>query len=132
VKDAVGYVVAVLCSFVTGAAAIPVLVSLRLTLNLLWGALGGSHWTLRSLDRFALVIMVLVCPALFAFSLVLYILSVVQGKKRPSQEQQWKQRLQEYGLYLLLRRFLFVIGALALLFALSWLAQQVAWRVLAS
>jgi hypothetical protein len=94
--------------------------------------MGGSLWAIRGIDRYSLVIAGGVLLVLLPASLLFYILSVVQGKRRPPQAQRWKQRLHEYGLYLLLWRFGFVMGALLFLAVVFYLGQALGWRLLAA
>ena len=57
IGDIIGYLLAYMCWICTAAAGMLALLQARNALNVLWPAAGGSHWVLRPIDRFGLVLM---------------------------------------------------------------------------
>ncbi len=143
IRDIFGYMLAYLFWLCTAAIGMLALFQTRNTINVVWPVLGGSHWTLRAIDRFGLVFLGLLWLVYVIFVEQHYRLAITSVRERrfkartdpnvgpaPVPEGRFLKFLHKRGLDVLAMRFMPTLFFPLLWFVVVYLIQQVAFGLL--
>jgi len=134
-QDTLLYVLAYLLWLINIVVCIVVVIEFRSTINLLWITTGHSRWTLGLADQLSVLLGGLVAFVYIVFLESYYRRSVMQSKKSEtvndvSSPSRVSQRLDNLGLYVLLRRFAWTIAIPIGLLVASLVMRRAAFRFL--
>ena len=135
-QDILLYVLAYLLWLINIVFCIVVVIEFRSTINVLWVMAGHSRWTLGLADQLSVLLGGLVAFVYIVFLESYYRRSVTQQSKKPetvndvSSPSRVSQRLDNLGLYVLLRRFAWTIAIPIGLLVASLVMRRAAFRFL--
>lgn len=143
IRDIFGYAIAYLCWLCTAAIGMLALFQTRNMINVIWPVLGGSHWTLRAIDRFGLVFLGLLWLVYVIFVEQHYRLAITSIRERrfkartdpnarpaPAPEGMFLKFLHKLGLDVLAMRLLPTLFFPLLWFVISYLLYQLGFAIL--
>jgi hypothetical protein len=144
IGDVIGYFIAYMCWICTAAAGMLAILQARNALNVLWPAAGGSHWVLRPIDRFGLVLMGLLWLVYVIFVEQHYRTGITVVRQRrhkartdpgsvpalPPAQGWFMKMLRRLGLDILAMRFLPTLMLPLVLFVIAYLAQQLGFELI--
>jgi len=143
IRDMFGYAIAYLCWLLTAAIGMLALFQTRNMINVVWPVMGGSHWTLRAVDRFGLVFLGLLWLVYVIFVEQHYRLAITSIRERrfkartepnvgpmPVPEGTFLKFLHKLGLDVLAMRFMPTLFFPLLWFVAVYLAQQLAFAII--
>ena len=135
-QDILLYVLAYLLWLINIVVCIVVVIEFRSTINVLWVMAGHSRWTLGLADQLSVLLGGLVAFVYIVFLESYYRRSVTQQSKKPetvndvSSPSRVSHRLDNLGLYVLLRRFAWTIAIPIGLLVASLVMRRAAFRFL--
>ena len=144
IGDMIGYLIAYMCWICTAAAGMLAMLQARNALNVIWPAAGGSHWVLRPVDRFGLVLMGLLWLVYVIFveqhyrtAITLARLRRLKARTDPASvpvmtpPQGWFMKmLRRLGLDILAMRFLPTLLLPLVLFVIAYLLWQFGFQLM--
>ena len=143
-RDIFGYLLSYFCWLCTAAVGMLAVFQTRNALNVMWPALGLSHWVLRPVDRFGLVLLGLLWLMYVIFVEQHYRSSItivrekrfrvrtdstVQPSRPPS--GRFKRLLYRMGLDILAMRFVLTLMFPLVWFVIMYLLQQLGFQIIA-
>ena len=143
IGDLIGYLIAYMCWICTAAAGMLAILQARNALNVLWPAAGGSHWVLRPVDRFGLILMgllwlvyVIFCEQHYRSAITVVRVRRLKARTDPGSVpalapvQGWFMKmLRRLGLDILALRFLPTLMLPLVLFVIGYLLAQLGFEM---
>ena len=141
--DLLRYMLAYICWALSAVLGMLAFWKIRSAINVLWPVFGGNRWAMGAIDRLAmlflgiaLLVYILAAEHLYRSSITIARearLRAEQGlpvQANRAQESQVLQRLREWGLDVLIRRLVPLVGIPLALYVLAYLLQELAFASL--